>query len=339
MQRLLVHPNTIMLGPRYFEKEIAACSEVLRRTPSQGTRYMVARAARKLLRRFDDFLWEAKESKLRKVYPSIQEMETAVETIQPDRHNQQDVSKEKLEKILESLPSLARTITAEVNLENISIDQVRNISSWAHMSSSLGRKVVIIENSHKMLESARNSLLKILEEPPEGVYFVLTTERKSSLIATILSRLRHYYFTERDSETAQRILKMIFREETAEYDSLRDYFLAWTEQSKDHVRGAASRFLQSILGSEEINLFAEHEELVPILRERERAALFLEELLSCTQTMMRDETISQAERASLVSLIETWAELIRETSQRVEVYNQRPDLAVESLYYRMREAV
>ena len=51
-----------------------------------------------------------------------------------------------------------------------------------------GRKVCIVLQADRMNASTANTLLKILEEPPDGVHFILTTERLSSVLPTISSR-------------------------------------------------------------------------------------------------------------------------------------------------------
>lgn len=49
-------------------------------------------------------------------------------------------------------------------------------------------KVYILEDSQNMNDSSENALLKILEEPPKGVYFILTCSSRSAMLPTILSR-------------------------------------------------------------------------------------------------------------------------------------------------------
>jgi len=51
-----------------------------------------------------------------------------------------------------------------------------------------GRKICVILSADKLNKTTGNSLLKILEEPPDDVHFILTTERLSSVIPTITSR-------------------------------------------------------------------------------------------------------------------------------------------------------
>ena len=49
-------------------------------------------------------------------------------------------------------------------------------------------KVYILEDSQNMNDSSENALLKILEEPPAGVYFILTCDSRAAMLPTVLSR-------------------------------------------------------------------------------------------------------------------------------------------------------
>ena len=51
-----------------------------------------------------------------------------------------------------------------------------------------GRRVCIILQADRLNPKTGNMLLKILEEPPDDVHFILTTERVSSMLPTIVSR-------------------------------------------------------------------------------------------------------------------------------------------------------
>ncbi len=71
----------------------------------------------------------------------------------------------------------------------IKIDQVRGIKEFVQVKPALSkRKVIIIDNAHAMTNQAANALLKVLEEPPEDTNFILTTNRKTSILPTVLSR-------------------------------------------------------------------------------------------------------------------------------------------------------
>ena len=52
------------------------------------------------------------------------------------------------------------------------------------------RKLFVIDRVQEMLPSAQNKLLKVLEEPPQGVCFLLGTESEFPVLPTVLSRVR-----------------------------------------------------------------------------------------------------------------------------------------------------
>ncbi|WP_461829748.1 DNA polymerase III subunit [Aquifex sp.] len=71
----------------------------------------------------------------------------------------------------------------------IKIDQIRGIKEFVQVRPALSkRKVIIIDDAHTMTNQAANALLKVLEEPPEDTTFILTTDKKSAILPTILSR-------------------------------------------------------------------------------------------------------------------------------------------------------
>lgn len=71
----------------------------------------------------------------------------------------------------------------------ITIDVIRNIINSSVFKPYEGRKkVVIFSQAEKMGEEAGNSILKILEEPPQDLIFILITSDYASIIPTIKSR-------------------------------------------------------------------------------------------------------------------------------------------------------
>ncbi|MDR0942564.1 MAG: hypothetical protein LBM19_03055 [Holosporales bacterium] len=71
----------------------------------------------------------------------------------------------------------------------ISIEESRNIIEFLSQTKSVpGNRAVVIENSEDMSKNAANSILKILEEPPEDAVLILTTSKLFSILPTIRSR-------------------------------------------------------------------------------------------------------------------------------------------------------
>ena len=74
---------------------------------------------------------------------------------------------------------------------SIRVKQIRGMQKRLTTRPTLGdRRVVIINPADDMEVSAANALLKSLEEPPQGTFFVLVTHRPSRLLPTIRSRCR-----------------------------------------------------------------------------------------------------------------------------------------------------
>ncbi len=73
------------------------------------------------------------------------------------------------------------------------IDQLRAIQSFLQQNAGQN-KVVILENVENVTVGAMNSILKLLEEPPEGATLILISTNRKRIIQTILSRVRVYDF-------------------------------------------------------------------------------------------------------------------------------------------------
>ena len=93
---------------------------------------------------------------------------------------------------------------------NNGVDQVRALREEAvYTPSVLRKRVYIIDEVHMLSTAAFNALLKILEEPPEHLLFILATTELHKVPATILSRCQRFSFKRilpRDME--QQLLKI-----------------------------------------------------------------------------------------------------------------------------------
>lgn len=75
-------------------------------------------------------------------------------------------------------------------LGGYSVDTARKICSDAFIkpNNDTGCKVYIFRDCHNMDIRTQNTLLKIIEEPPEYAYFIFTSETKADFLPTIISR-------------------------------------------------------------------------------------------------------------------------------------------------------
>ena len=78
---------------------------------------------------------------------------------------------------------------------NNGVEQMRALREEAMYPPRQGKyKVYIIDEAHMLSTAAFNALLKVLEEPPEYIVFILATTESSKIISTILSRCQRYDF-------------------------------------------------------------------------------------------------------------------------------------------------
>ncbi len=78
---------------------------------------------------------------------------------------------------------------------SIRIDQIRAMQRRLTTRPTLGsRRAVIIDPADDLEKPSANALLKSLEEPPTGTFFLLVTHRPSRLLPTIRSRCRMLRF-------------------------------------------------------------------------------------------------------------------------------------------------
>ena len=78
---------------------------------------------------------------------------------------------------------------------NNGVDNIRNIIEDCRMKSlDSDYKIYIIDEVHMLSIGAFNALLKVLEEPPKGVIFIMCTTDPQKIAATILSRVQRFDF-------------------------------------------------------------------------------------------------------------------------------------------------
>jgi DNA polymerase III delta prime subunit len=334
MQKELAHPHTVLLGPRYTDIEMAASADALLRSRKPASLYLFLRAVRKLTRRFDPAILDTDDSRMKGVPDKIARIEELASELSPGK----ELPPEKaLAALLEKIITAAAPVAEQVRGDSLSIGQVRRLASWAHLTASGSRKVAIIECADRMQDSARNALLKLLEEPPEAVHLILLSARRAAIIPTILSRLRPYPFLPRTKEEEREVMEKIFRREEPGFDSLRAFFLAWREINPEKLSALAHRFTDMAIAPEGGDVGALTAEMLPEGRSqgarssREIASSFIEELMGCFRGLLRSGLHE-------IDMLEQWTQAVRVTQGRLETYNMNPTAALEALFHMMRDA-
>jgi len=322
-QRLLIHPDTLFLGRSHFLPEIQAALDLLERRDAPSSRFMLIRNVRKIIRRFDNILWEGDEKKIKKAAKPLDELNQIINEFNPG-HELPTNFQAYHEKILKFSRELIKIIPM-----TLPINQVRRINNWSHLASQGQnvKKAVIIDRADQMQEGARNALLKLLEEPPKDVYLIMLTSRKKRILPTILSRMRSYDFAVRDQEASQVIQQRIFKVQEPE-KSLQDFFHNYFSDQGDQRR--ASRFLMDIYEGE--SLFPQYlfEDL-----DKDEIPQFFQEILEQLREWLHFYDKQEVPSIS-ITVMEKWNRSIRESYSRMESLNLSGLLLLEDLFYRLR---
>jgi DNA polymerase-3 subunit delta' len=205
---------------------------------------------------------------------------------------------------------------------NISVAQVRAMQQRLNTRPTLGsRRAIIIDPADDMERGASNALLKSLEEPPRGTFFILVTHRAAGLLPTIRSRCRMVRFANLDD---QAIGQHLAEEYAGSDPAKREMAVAMASGSLGAARSFIEQDMASIaramreLVSKGDPGFATRGKLVEAIGarpDRERLRLVLE-LARATLA----QSLADAEPAQRLAFADTHEELVRLSAQ-IATYN------------------
>lgn len=315
--RSMQHPYLLLTGTRYFNQEIKQSAEFLKTSKTKPSQFIFIRNVRKLIKRFSKELWDKDDNKFKKVASSLNKINDILYLLEPDRDLPED---KELIKTVDKIVTECLKLSSELPKGNIPINQIRNISSWVRRSVSKSKKIVILERADLMQDSSRNSLLKILEEPPKDTYFILISPKKNSVLPTILSRVRAYSFKSRSKGEQSLILEKLYKEK--DIKSLREYFNNFSDTQNSEITQCAESYLKGMISGNE-----SFSNILDIKIDPEVFNRFLMELT----IQIRNSFI--AGKLS-ISFVEELNKLIKESVSNQTYYNQSPTLLLENLYYK-----
>ena len=101
-----------------------------------------------------------------------------------------------------------------------SVDDARELREKSVLAPvAASHKVYIIDEVHMLSTAAFNALLKLIEEPPEHIIFILATTEIQKVPATILSRVQRFHFRPVSVETVASHLSQIAKSESIDIDT------------------------------------------------------------------------------------------------------------------------
>lgn len=103
---------------------------------------------------------------------------------------------------------------------NRRIDDIRNLrDNVIYPPANLKYKVYIIDEAHMITREAFNALLKIMEEPPKHLVFILATTEIDKIPKTILSRVQKFEFNKIDSSKIREQINIILNDQNIKMEN------------------------------------------------------------------------------------------------------------------------
>jgi DNA polymerase III subunit gamma/tau len=102
---------------------------------------------------------------------------------------------------------------------NTGVDNIRAIVEGSSLLPVMGRKkIYLIDEAHMLSKAAFNAFLKVLEEPPEAVFFILATTDEHKIIDTVKSRCFQLFFNAVSSDALTQHLAHVCDQERIAYE-------------------------------------------------------------------------------------------------------------------------
>lgn len=210
---------------------------------------------------------------------------------------------------------------------NISVEQVRQIQHRLTTRPTLGtRRAIVINPADDLEKGAVNALLKCLEEPPTGSFFLLVAHRPGRLLPTIRSRCRTLRFAPLGATDMAAVLGRLAPQADsatraaaiAAADGSPGVALGFVEQDLAALHRTMTRLVDE--GDDHFNLRGELASEIGARPDRERLLATLD--LARTVLAQRVAAVSPAQQARI---IEAHAALAVLTAQ-APTYNYDPGL-------------
>jgi len=350
--RLLIHPDLLLAGPKDCMPDIRASSAAYLRNRGAASRFLFIRSIRKLVLRFDPSMYQGDETRYTKAVSLLSALSEELEEF--ERITAEGGVSDDIEKKTAGIVSQADKLETGAMYDAIPVSMIRKIASWSHLAPYGKKKIVIIERADRMQDSARNAFLKILEEPPKDVVFILTTSRRGAIMPTILSRVRTYGFISRPLDVQQSVITRVFHDVPGEAETLDQYFSRFLPVEPKVINGSAEDFLKLVLRDAAAEGFEPPRSLNQLLAvnasvgsipelvsslNKCKPEIIWRKFLSSVNSLLSQSLRSGDSGPRDTVVFSAWAAGIRGALLSVDTYNISPVAALEKLSVEMRNAL
>lgn len=318
--------NVVYVGNRNHMSRIEAALAIMEDSGSESNRTFLIQTVRMMLLQFHPALLDGKDTKSSSNFEAASTVSEVLFDLEEAREDQLSELVQKLRTTLKPLYNHVRKSSA------LGIGQVRSIQEWTVQTSFSDQpRFIVLEGVEESTEGARNSLLKLLEEPPRQTYIMILSENPSRLLPTILSRLQRHHVRPLDSQTKNRVLSDLFSTNGDDYQSVEQFMLEKASVPCKELENLAQRYADSVLDHTPFDR-SELDSLCSELDEPVRLEYFLTQFQEAVRARFLGGNCS-------TSVVSTLLEISGSFAQKAFIFNQNGKVLVESLYYRLREVV
>ncbi len=317
--------NIIYFPHREMLPRVKAAVALYKEQRTRKARLFLIETLREVNMQYNDALVSGLSQASLKMFETAQNVDLFLSDIE-DRDEVTDRDVKALDSLTKSIFSEKYLYCGKSSPTCVSIELLRSVKEW--MTSSYSEKVVIIEDLESATEGAKNSILKMLEEPDEHFTIILVSSQSQRIMETILSRVRKFTYPSLTGERISSLIKERFNvwENYSSFDSF--YFREGNdEESVGKCEDAVSSFVTMLSTGGEFELGKE-EELNTLLGRLSAYSYFRERVIEETEERMRKGSITPLRARRLLDIISRW-------SESVEIYNMNDRSGLD---YMIREA-
>lgn len=216
------------------------------------------------------------------------------------------------------------------------VEDIRALRDTALLSPAKARKkIYIIDEAHMLSAAGSNALLKILEEPPSHVVFILATTNPEKLIGTIRSRTTEIQFKKAADKEIERSLVRVIKGEKIDISqetlslivkrangSFRDAIKALEQFTLEGADFLEKGLVDDVSGFVELILKKDLGGALSEIKKRASAGFLMENFMKGILSNLEGRLLAdEGEKEELISLIELM----------INAAKQIPDSPIEEL--------
>lgn len=318
--------NVVFLGNRDHAIRIEAALALMEELSTGNSRRYLLRTVRLMLLQFHPALIDGKDAKSSANF-------TAASTVSEILYDLEKAPQEEFGEQAQRLRAALKPLYQHLKRHApMGIGQVRSLQEWTIQTSLTDEpRFIILEGVEESTEGARNSLLKLLEEPPKHTYIMVLSEHPSRLLPTILSRLQRHHVRPLEADMKNRVLADLFATDGKPYESVEEFMLEKASVPCRDITAYAERYADSLIDTS----MMPREELDGMCGELDESVR-LEYFLKQFQNRIRHRFMAGTCSGHVSS---EFMRISDEYARKAFTFNQNGKVLIESLYYRLREMV